>query len=84
MSLSPAGRPADPGGFGGAGSPPRQPEFVNEFTMSLSPAGRPADPGGVRGGREPPPSLIQNFLKMLLLQQHQHPAFRPTFFSYYY
>ena len=40
MSLSPAGRPADPWGFGGgAGSPPRQPEFVNEFIMSLSPAG---------------------------------------------
>ena len=31
------------GGSGGAGSPPRQPEFVNEFIMSLSPAGRPAE-----------------------------------------
>ena len=39
MSLSPARRPADRRGSGGAGSPPRQPEFVNEFIMSLSPAG---------------------------------------------
>ena len=49
MSLSPAGRPADRGGFeGGRGAPPRQPEFI----MSLSPAGRPAD-RGVRGAAPP-------------------------------
>ena len=52
MSLSPAGRPADREGSGGAGSPPRQPEFVNEFIMSLSPAGRPAE-RGVRGAAPP-------------------------------
>ena len=28
-----------------------------------------------------PPTLIQNFLKILLLQQHQQPAFRPAFFN---
>ena len=40
-AFRPAFRPAL--GRGGAGSPPRQPEFVNEFTMISRRPGRPAE-----------------------------------------
>ncbi len=62
------------GGFGGgAGAPPDLNDFPpageagGKIIDDFPPAGRPAE-------------KIQNFLKILLLQQQQQPAVRPAYF----